>query len=223
MRNLPVITKNILLINIVVFLIDTLLQRNFGIHIANFLGLFNVTCGGFQYFHLWQPFTYMFLHANWSHILCNMFAVLMFGPALEESWGAKRFLIYYLICGVGAALVQLAVWALFFNGQPGITIGASGAVFGVLLAFGWLFPEVKMFLLFIPIPLRARTFVVIYAVLELFAGIAGLDNVAHFAHLGGMLFGLLVIFWWKYLDKRRAQRLDNDDRFGHYHYQQPLR
>jgi len=230
MRNLPVVTKNLLLINLAIYLLDLVLRR-YGVPISMFLGLCNATAYGF---HWWQPFTYMFLHANFSHLFFNMFAVLMFAPALEESWGSRRFLTYYLVCGVGAALVQLAVWALVMPGQPAVTIGASGAVFGILFAFGWLFPEVRLFLLFIPIPIRSRVFVAIYAAIELFAGIGDVvgvnaDNVAHFAHLGGMLFGWLLILWWRNSNKWHLPKwgkkhdTKEESRYGDYHYQEPLR
>ena len=109
-----------------------------------------------------------------------MFAVLMFGPLLEREWGERKFLLYYLVCGIGAALIQELVWMAFMPGMPGVTIGASGAVFGILFAFGWLFPDTPLFLLFIPVPIRARVFVIGYAVIELFAGLANFagDNVA---------------------------------------------
>lgn len=226
MRNLPVVTKNLLLINVLMWLFDMALQRH-GIYLTQWFGLYDIRMSGFQ---LWQPLTYMFMHANFSHLFCNMFAVLMFGVTLEHEWGAKRFLTYYLICGLGAALIQQLVWLLT---GPGITIGASGAVFGILLAFGWLFPEVKMFLLFFPVPIRARTFVMLYAAFELFAGLAPTsgDNVAHFAHLGGMLFGLLVILWWQYVQPKLNQiqwpwqhhsnnlNSSKDKDYSGYHYQ----
>lgn len=212
-RNLTPITKNLLLINIVCFLADLALRR-YGIDLVNILGLHYITADGF---HFWQPLTYMFMHAGWKHLFFNMFAVLMFAPALENRWGGKRFLIYYLITGLGAAVVQESVWALQLHDwlnsdnalvvaralawtNNAITIGASGAVFGILLAFGWLFPDVRMYLLFVPIPIRARTMVIIYALIELFAGLAPVsgDNVAHFAHLGGMVFGLFLILWWRF-------------------------
>ncbi len=208
-RNLPQVTKNILIINAIVFFADYVLAR-YGIDLTHLCGLHFVAA---RDFHVWQPLTYMFLHADFGHMFFNMFAVLMFGPAIEERWGSRRFLIYYLITGLGAAMVQEGVWALRL--QPMlehadlqsismltnniITIGASGAVFGILLAFGWLFPDVRMFIMFIPIPIRARTLVIIYALIELFTGVvptAG-DNVAHFAHLGGMIFGWLLILWWR--------------------------
>lgn len=181
-------------------------------------------------FHLWQPVTYMFMHANFGHLFCNMFAVLMFGPALEREWGERRYLVYYFVCGIGAAIVQELVWMTFLPGQLAATIGASGAVFGILLAFGWLFPDTPLYLLFIPVPIRARIFVIVYAVIELFAGLASFsgDNVAHFAHLGGMLFGLLLILWWqngwdKWFRRDRIHRVSDEREkgerdFSNYHY-----
>lgn len=209
-RNLPPITKNLLIINVICFFADFVFRR-YGIDFSHFFGLHYITASDF---HLWQPFTYMFMHANFSHIFFNLFAVLMFAPALEDRWGSKRFLIYYLVTGLGAAIVQEIVWAIQLQpvlnsvdplvaaqlANRVVTIGASGAVFGILLAFGWLFPDVRMFILFIPVPIRARTLVIIYALVELFAGLAPSsgDNVAHFAHLGGMIFGWLLILWWRY-------------------------
>ncbi len=213
MRNLPTVTRYLLLANFVVWMLDAVLQR-YGIQLVNIFGLHYFTA---SQFYFWQPFTYMFMHANFGHIFCNMFAVLMFAPVLENEWGSRKFLTYYLVCGVGAALVQEAVWALMFqhtfNMLPAlqaadyanrlVTIGASGAVFGVLFAFGWLFPNVPMYILFVPIPIRARIFVIVYALIELFAGLGDMtgltgDNVAHFAHLGGMLFGWLLLLWWRH-------------------------
>ena len=207
-RNLPPVTKNLLIINLLFYFAKIVFQR-YDIDLTNLLGLHYITASDF---HVWQPLTYMFMHANFGHIFFNMFAVLMFGPAIEDRWGSKRFLMYYLITGLGAAVVQETVWALQLQSvlnslHPAVagalankvvTIGASGTVFGILMAFGWFFPDIRMFILFIPIPIRARTLVVIYALVELFAGMAPTagDNVAHFAHLGGMIFGLLLILWW---------------------------
>jgi len=198
---LPPVTKNLLVINLLVWLCGGLFTR-MGINLEGWFGLVNWNAakfGGIYSFHLWQPFTYMFLHANFWHMFCNMFAVLMFGPSIEQQWGSKRFLTYYMVSGIGAAIVQELVWMLTIGHAMSITIGASGAVFGLLFAFGWLFPEVRMFLLFIPIPIPSRVFVALYALFELSAGIYGsaADNVAHFAHLGGLLFGWLLLLYWK--------------------------
>lgn len=208
-RNLPQVTKNLLIINLIFFLAKYAFVR-FDVDLTHLLGLHYI---GASDFYFWQPLTYMFMHADFGHMFFNMFAVLMFGPALEEQWGSRRFLIYYLLTGLGAAVVQEATWALALNkisqvsslhalhyANQVVTIGASGAVFGILLAFAWFFPEVRMFILFIPIPIRARTLVIIYALIELFSGVAPIpgDKVAHFAHLGGMIFGWFIILLWRW-------------------------
>ena len=213
MRNLPTITRYLLIANICIFLIGGILE-SYHIDLN--------TLGGLHFFssplfHWWQPLTYMFLHADWQHLFFNMFAVWMFAPVLEQEWGERRFLFYYLLCGLGAGLVQELVWSMmpFSPMHQALlnTIGASGAVFGILFAFGWLYPNTPMFLFFIPIPIRARTFVIIYALIELLTGIrsitgASIDNVAHFAHLGGMLFGWLVLLYWRYTSWREPQWKD---------------
>lgn len=240
MRNIPTVTRYLLIANLLVFLLTGILQR-YGIDLNTIGGLHYVSAGSF---HWWQPLTYMFLHANMSHIFFNMFAVWMFAPMIEKEWGARRFTIYYLVCGLGAALVQELVWTLMLSNMSGSvdadtlahyayfmnTIGASGAVFGILLAFGWLYPDIPMFIIFLPIPIRARTFVIIYALIELFAGlgsVAGfsMDNVAHFAHLGGMLFGWLLILYWRKINWRdpfekfmRDKEEKDEGRFDNYHY-----
>ena len=249
MRNLPTATRYLLIANLIIFLLAGILER-YGVSLNTIGGLHYIGAGSF---HWWQPITYMFLHANLSHIFFNMFAVWMFAPMIEQQWGTRRFLLYYLVCGLGAAIVQEATWALMLNDMANHysaesiahyaymmnTIGASGAVFGILFAFGWLYPDVPMYILFIPVPIRARTFVIIYALIELFAGLGSVagftaDNVAHFAHLGGMLFGWLLILYWKKTDwcepgelwrTIRAklsghERLDStkDDPFEGYHY-----
>ena len=240
MRNIPIVTRYLLIANLLVFLLTGILQR-YGIDLNALGGLHYVSAGSF---HWWQPITYMFLHANMSHIFFNMFAVWMFAPMIENEWGARRFSIYYLVCGLGAAAVQELVWMLMLSNMSTSvdmatlahyayymnTIGASGAVFGILLAFGWLYPDVPMFIIFLPIPIRARTFVIIYALIELFAGlgsVAGfsMDNVAHFAHLGGMLFGWLLILYWRKINWRepferfKQHNTDNDEgKFDNYHY-----
>ncbi len=240
MRNTSTVTRYLLIANIIIFLLSSVLSR-YGLDLHALCGLHYISASTF---HWWQPLTYMFLHADLSHIFFNMFALWMFGGSIENEWGSERFLIYYMVCGIGAGIIQEVVWALmpisplyypFLN-----TIGASGAVFGILFAFGWLYPNVPLYILFVPIPIRARVFVIIYAAIELFAGlgsVAGLsmDHVAHFAHLGGMLFGWLLIlywrkndwheprirnWWWKIKNRNKNNRLDSsdDDRFGDYHY-----
>lgn len=231
LEQMPPVTRNIIAINAIVGLTDFVLGK-WGIDLVNWLGLFNFGYSAFHgaySFHIWQPFTYMFMHSGFWHFFCNMFAVWMFGPIIEREWGAKRFIIYYMVCGIGASVVQEFTWALATGDYPAVTIGASGAVFGILLAFAWLFPEQKMFLLFIPIPISSRIFVGLYALLELAAGFSGLpgDNVAHFAHLGGMVFGFVLIKIWQYKDnnkgrKGRFQVYEGRD-FSEYHYKDPIK
>ena len=146
-------------------------------------------------FHLWQLLTYGFLHGPVFHIFFNMFGLWMFGTALEMAWGTRRFVFYYLVCLLGAGLCQLLVasWAVQ-SGQFYPTVGASGGVYGLVLAFGMRYPNRIIMLLFPPIPLPAKYFVVLFAVFELWAGITGTQaGVAHFAHLGGMLTGFLLL------------------------------
>lgn len=148
-------------------------------------------------FQIWQLFTYMFMHGGLMHLLFNMFALWMFGMELENVWGSKKFLTYYLICGVGAGLSNLLIGPLFGPGGP--TVGASGAIYGVLIAFGMMFPDRPIFVYFL-LPIRARYFVLIYICLELYAGInSSPDGIAHFAHLGGAAVGYAYIL----IDRRR--------------------
>lgn len=178
---------NLLLLNVVVFLAQTLLLK------VNFMpyALHDFGAG----FEVWQLVTYMFMHGGFSHLFFNMFALWMFGRQLEYDLGLKRFLVYYFVCGIGAGVVNLIVNMLM--GTYGITVGASGAVFGILLAFGMMHPNDKIMLLIPPIPIKAKWFVIIYGVIELLEGVRASDNVAHFAHLGGMLFGAILLLWWK--------------------------
>jgi membrane associated rhomboid family serine protease len=147
-------------------------------------------------FHIWQLVTFAFLHGGLGHIFFNMFALWMFGRSVEAVWGSQRFLLFYFVCTVGAGLTQLAVVSWMGTITP--TIGASGGIFGVLLAFGMMFPDQQIFLLFPPIPMKAKYFVIGYGALELFFGVTGTESgVAHFAHLGGMLFGLILLLYWR--------------------------
>jgi membrane associated rhomboid family serine protease len=151
-------------------------------------------------FYPWQLLTYGFLHGNFAHIFFNMLALWMFGREIELRWGSQRFLTYYLTCVIGAGIIQLIVGTVSVHngGNPYPTIGASGGTYGILLAFGMLFPYRRIMLLFPPIPMEARYFVIIFGGLELFLGVSGLrTGIAHFAHLGGMLFGALLIFYWR--------------------------
>lgn len=188
-RMLPTVVKNLLIINVICFLATMVFERYSG-PLSQIPSMLALNAIGTGRFHIWQIFTYMFLHANFEHIFFNMFALWMFGYVLENYWGSRRFLFYYIVCGIGAAICNLLVpgW--------GITIGASGAVYGILLAFGMMFPEERIYLYFL-VPIKAKWFVIIYAALELFSGIGLQDGIAHFAHLGGMLFGLLLILYWR--------------------------
>ena len=184
---LPPAVKHLLIINVLVFGADYVLQRQ-GIYLCNILALFSLQSGNF---HLWQPLSYMFMHANLSHIFFNMFNLWMFGAAMENFWGTKRFLTYYLACGIGAGLLYMLLPGLH------ITVGASAAVYGLLLAFGMTFPNEYIYLYFL-MPIKTKWFVTGMIVIELLQGIFySYDGVAHFAHLGGMLIVFLLIMWWR--------------------------
>lgn len=233
---IPPVTRNIIIINVIVWLAEVLVP-GFSNTILRFLGLHYITA---SQFNLVQPLTYAFVHDPHSilHVFFNMFTLWMFGRTLELVWGSRRFLIFYLVCAIGAALVQEGVWALSWrddyiraiapaNGltfdsakelvlraladndagvmagmdsfrNALITVGASGAIFGLLLGFAFVFPNLPLYLFFIPVPIKAKYMVAGYAVIELFLGVGGrMDSVAHYAHLGGMLFGLIILLWWK--------------------------
>ncbi len=191
-QNIPKITKNLLIINILAYLATVLMEPR-GIDL-NFWG--GLHFFGSPYFHFYQFITYLFLHGSFMHLFFNMFALWMFGCVIEQVWGPRKFLIYYLICGIGAGLCQEIVQ--FMMGSYSLTIGASGAVYAILLAFGMTFPEEKIFIFPLPIPIKAKWFVAIYAAIELFSAVnASGDGVAHMAHLGGMLFGFLLIRYWQ--------------------------
>ncbi|HPM92468.1 MAG TPA: rhomboid family intramembrane serine protease [Bacteroidales bacterium] len=266
---LPPVVKNLLIINGIMFLAQFVAEKSFGIRLEEHLGL---RYPGASEFRPWQLISYMFLHGNFWHLFFNMFALWMFGNALENIWGTKRFLIYYFITGIGAALIHYLVFYFFdlspvlsdinaimaaptyqavsdfISGDPELfqiylkeiysdpqkffgameilrtspdnkqaiyivknllvdyrefymnlpnVIGASGAVFGILLAFGMLFPNTLIYIYFF-FPLKAKYFVIAYGLIELFYGFTGSgSNVAHFAHLGGMIFGFFLILYWK--------------------------
>jgi len=194
--NLPPATRGILIANVVVFLLQLATHGALD-------GLFALQPPG-PYFHVWQLITYAFLHANLAHIFFNMFALFMFGGALEQLWGSRRFLVFYFASVLAAALVQLVTTSL--SGIEESTIGASGGVFGLLLAYALYFPHQRLILLFLPIPMPAWLVVTGYAVLELLLGVTGSQaGVAHFAHLGGMLGGALVILYWRAQRNRRGR------------------
>ena len=156
-------------------------------------GLFDSVGPGFQ---IWQLVTYSFLHGGLMHLLLNMYALWLFGTRMESVWGSRAFAIYYFVCVVGAGLVQLIIASQASSIYP--TIGASGGVFGLLLAFGMTFPNERLLLMFPPIELPAKWFVLIYGLVELYFGVSGtMAGVAHFAHLGGMLFGFILLRYWR--------------------------
>lgn len=231
--NIPPVVKNLLIINIIFFAATWIFEKQGGPNLRDLLGAHYFDSPNF---HFWQPITYMFMHANIQHIFFNMFGLFMFGGILENHWGSKRFLNFYLITGLGALVLQWVVqgFELYqitgsivnqgrvplemlasgqFNPQLfsadeagnlysiyfGTMIGASGAVFGVMTAFGMLYPNVELYLMFVPVPLKAKYFIPIYIVIELFLGVAKIqgDSVAHFAHLGGALIGYILVKLWK--------------------------
>jgi len=199
--NLPAATKALLAANIAVYLMQLLLPDS--ALLAFMLWPLDMTGGlaGTPYGFLpWQLVTYGFMHGGIGHLLFNMLALVMFGAPLEQTWGQRRFLTYFLVCVAGAGLCQLLVvtWSLQGYGMLIPTVGASGGVFGLLLAYGLLFPNQRVMLLFPPIPMKARTLVIVYGVISLLFGVSGTQSgVAHFAHLGGMLFGWLMIRYWR--------------------------
>ena len=191
---IPEVTRNIIAINVLLF-IATIYSGN---TMYEYLALFNYKS---NYFHGWQMITHMFMHGSFTHLLFNMFGLYMFGSRLEQMWGAKRYINFYLITGLGAALLHTLVQdyeitqGLISVNQP--TVGASGALFGILVAFAIYWPNTQLFLMFIPVPIKAKWAVIGYAAFELFAGISGFQaGVAHFAHLGGALFGFILVQYW---------------------------
>lgn len=155
-------------------------------------------------FHLWQLLTYSLLHGGLLHLFVNMYALWLFGSALERVWGPVQFSIYYFFCVFGAGLTQLVVTSTSAGDIVYPTVGASGGVFGLLLAFGVRFPRLRLMLLFPPVILQARWFVILYGAVELWAGITGSGaGIAHFAHLGGMLFGFILLLYWRNYPPRR--------------------
>ena len=215
MNQLPTVTKNLLIINVLCFF-GAVVARRYGVDLNDMLGLHFFMASDFK---LFQLITYMFMHADFQHIFFNMFAVWMFGRTLEHVFGPKRFLIYYMVCGIGAGLVQEVVqyaeYAFHLSNYDGVntgmevipmaeylnlmtTVGASGAVYGILLAFGVLFPNTPMFVFPIPFPIKAKFFVIGYAAIELVSGLGSSnDGIAHFAHLGGMIFGFFLLMYWR--------------------------
>ncbi len=185
---LPTIVKHLLIINVLMYFAYYVLLKQGIINLNYYLGIWSLSTGLFR---IWQPLTYMFMHGSFDHLFFNMFSLWMFGSALENYWGSKRFLFYYLVCGIGAGLLNMLV--------PGahVSVGASGAVYALLLAFGMMWPNNYIYLYFL-VPIRTKWFIIGMIVIELFEGIfRSTDGIAHFAHLGGMLIGFLIILYWK--------------------------
>ncbi|MCF0202329.1 MAG: rhomboid family intramembrane serine protease [Bacteroidaceae bacterium] len=192
MRSIPTITRWLLGINILAFLTAKFAFGG-GLMLNYLFGLYYISDPNFHFFQL---VTYMFMHGGWDHLFFNMFALWMFGCVVEKAWGARRFFVYYMTCGVGAGLIQILAQTL--AGGGGLTVGASGAIYGILLAFGMTWPEQRIFIFPIPVPIKAKWFVCIYAVIEFVSALATSgDGVAHVAHLGGMLFGYMLIRHWQ--------------------------
>jgi membrane associated rhomboid family serine protease len=192
---MPPAVKYLLLVNVICYALGLLLPQV--TYVNGSEPWLNVICGLYYFgspnFAPYQIFTYMFMHAGLGHLFFNMFALWMFGRVMEQAWGTKRFLIYYFVCGVGAGVIQELGQVLGLIPPYSMTIGASGAVYGILLAFGMTFPNERLFIIPIPFPIKAKYFVMLYALLEVFQGLGSSDGVAHFAHLGGMLFGFVLI------------------------------
>jgi membrane associated rhomboid family serine protease len=227
--NLPPVVKNLIIINVVLLVVSLIFKQMFQTDLNRVLGLYFYQS---PYFKPWQIVTHMFMHGGIMHLVFNMYALLIFGKVLESVWGPKRFLIYYLATGLGAAFfhelvmyIELAPKIAEFNATYSVssftverinesfgsssqfhglirslvipTVGASGAVYGILLAFGMLFPNTPLYMMFIPIPIKAKWLVIGFGALELYQGITQPgSNIAHFAHLGGMIFGFILIKYW---------------------------
>ena len=188
MFSLPRVTQSLILANVLVFVLDSAL----GGGLSGWLALWPLGDG----FMPWQMLTYAFVHASVQHIFFNMFGLYMFGADVERVWGERRFLAYYLACALAAAITQLVIASCGVAAGP--TVGASGAIFGLLLAYARLFPHRMIMPLIPPIPMRAPVFVALYGVLELVLGVSGAQaGVAHFAHLGGLLGGFLLLRFWR--------------------------
>jgi len=250
MNQMPPITKNLLIINILFFLACQVLPSH-GVDLENIMGLHFFMAEGF---HPWQLFTYMFIHGGWQHIFFNMFALWMFGRIIEQTLGPKRFLTLFVVCGIGAGLcqeivqyvhyLQLDIFPYDYNNMiDGVlykgthdsilmediyhemrpfpvqmvlnlwsTVGASGAVYGILLAFGMLFPNDKMFIIPIPVPIKAKYLIAAYAVIEVLSALSSRgDGIAHMAHIGGMIFAFFLILYWRHTDRK-------NDRWGGGYY-----
>ena len=210
MANVPTAIKNIIIINVLI-MIMTSLNENF---MYETFALFYPTS---PFFHWWQPLTHMFMHGGFWHLFFNMYTLYIFGSVLERVWGTKKFLVFYFVTGLGAALIHTGVeWlqmqSYMSQAAEGSsaalsaihmvkmtpTVGASGAIYGVLMGYAMLYPDSVLTLIFPPISMKAKWFVLIFAAIELLTGVTGTGGgIAHFAHLGGLIFGFLLIWYWK--------------------------
>ena len=202
MFRIPVVTRNLLIINFLAFIAMLVLRQMNIVDLNSLCGLHFFMA---QDFHVFQLVTYMFMHGGWEHIILNMFMLWMFGAVMERVWGPKRFIFYYIFCGIGAGIMQeiaqfFYIWLFDFNQSLNglTTVGASGAIYSLLLAFGMMFPEEKMFIIPIPVPIKAKWMVMGSIAIELFSALASPGGqVAHVAHLGGMIFGFFLIRYWQ--------------------------
>ncbi len=191
-QQIPVVVKNILIINVILFVAQTIMRQS-GIDLAQYLALAPINT---VYFKPYQFITYMFMHADVMHILFNMFGVYMFGSILENIWGAKRFLNFYLLCGLGGAALQAGI--NYLTGDFAYLVGASGALFGLLVAFAMMFPNTYLNIYFM-IPVKAKYLVTAYAAFEVIGAVLNRsnDNVSHLGHIGGLIVGVIIMLIWK--------------------------
>lgn len=190
-QKIPPVVLNLIIINVIVFVAQLVFDSTLGL--TNILALYPYNSGLFKPYQL---VTHMFAHGGFLHILFNMYALWIFGSVLERIWGPKRFLIFYLVCGLAAGLTQM------FLVTTGAAIGASGAIMGLLAAFAYTFPNTEFFIIPFPFPIKAKYMAAIFAAFDIFGGFAGSDNVAHFAHLGGLVMGLILVIIWNKTNKK---------------------
>jgi membrane associated rhomboid family serine protease len=191
-RRIPPVVLNLIIINVIAFVAQLVFDSTFDL--TNRFGLYSYNDPRFEPYQL---VTHMFLHGGIMHILFNMYALWLFGAVLERMWGPKKFFIFYVVCGLSAGLAEM----LLVPGGP--AIGASGAIMGLLAGFAFTFPNTEFFIIPFPFPIKAKYMAAIFAAFDLFGGFAGGDNVAHFAHLGGLVMGLILVIIWNKTDKKR--------------------
>lgn len=191
-QKIPPVVLNLIIINAIVFLAQLVFDSTW--QLTNRMALYPYNSGLFEPYQL---VTHMFAHGGWMHIIFNMYALWLFGSVLERIWGPKKFLIFYLVCGLAAGLTQM------FFVSTGAAIGASGAIMGLLAGFAYTFPNTEFYIIPIPFPIKAKWMAAIYACIDLFGGFSGGgDNIAHFAHLGGLVMGLILVIIWNKTNKK---------------------